>query len=319
MCYSAMVKQECKKLGISFNARIDLSLFDDMFKRRAKGDAIAVTKGLEHNFLHPESTVEKNIKKNIDSYHATQVSSLEQELFALKKRLADAERKLKLKPTKTAEKEKAVAERQIERKKTKLENITRTKKVNTDDRIYPFNWTTVIVQSKGERLIVPMRYHLRPQGKPPSFDEERPGCYNARRDNLTRFWRKEFGHKHGVIILTSFFENVDRHVYEKRELKPDEKLQNVILHFKPRGVDEIVVPIIWDAWEGPGEASFQSFAIVTDELPLEVSQAGHDRCPIFIKPENIDAWLNPEGKTDKELFAILDDRIRPYYEHEVAA
>ncbi|MDB6163964.1 MAG: hypothetical protein JWL98_1396, partial [Xanthomonadaceae bacterium] len=38
-----------------------------------------------------------------------------------------------------------------------------------------------------------------------------------------------------------------------------------------------------------------------------------------IKPENVDAWLNPDRDNLKALYAILDDRQRPYYEHRLAA
>jgi len=319
MCYSAMVKQKCKTLGLDFEARVDLNLMEDIFDRRLRGESIIIPKGLEHCFLNPQSDLEKSIKSKIDSFHEEQIQTLQKELFTLRKRLVTAEQKLKEKPTKSAEKEKGVAERQIERKRLRLENISRTQYASTDDRIYPFNWTPVIVERNGERVVVPMRYHLRPPGTPPPFDNERPGCYNARRDNLTKFWRKEFGRKHGIIVLTSFFENVSRHTYEKRELKAGEKPENLILQFIPQGVEQMIVPIIWDTWTGEGESTFDSFAIVTDDPPFEISDAGHDRCPVFIKHENIASWLNPSGRSDAELFAILDDRIRPNYQHEIAA
>ena len=62
-----------------------------------------------------------------------------------------------------------------------------------------------------------------------------------------------------------------------------------------------------------------SVAAITDDPPAEVAAAGHDRCIIPIKPENIDAWLNPDPKNLAALYAILDDRERPYYEHRLAA
>jgi hypothetical protein len=40
---------------------------------------------------------------------------------------------------------------------------------------------------------------------------------------------------------------------------------------------------------------------------------------IRIKPENVDAWLTPEGRSAAELHAILDDRPAVIYEHEVLA
>jgi hypothetical protein len=40
---------------------------------------------------------------------------------------------------------------------------------------------------------------------------------------------------------------------------------------------------------------------------------------IPIRPENIDAWLNPDPKDLAAQMAILDDRPVPYYEHRLAA
>jgi putative SOS response-associated peptidase YedK len=62
-----------------------------------------------------------------------------------------------------------------------------------------------------------------------------------------------------------------------------------------------------------------SFAAITDDPPAEVSAAGHDRMIINIKPENLDAWLQPQGKSLEEMQTILGDRQAPYYEHEVMA
>lgn len=47
--------------------------------------------------------------------------------------------------------------------------------------------------------------------------------------------------------------------------------------------------------------------------------AGHDRCIIPVRPENVDAWLNPDPSNPAAQYAILDDRDRPYYEHRLAA
>ena len=57
----------------------------------------------------------------------------------------------------------------------------------------------------------------------------------------------------------------------------------------------------------------------TDEPPPEVAAAGHDRCIIPIRPENVDAWLNPNPRNLGALYAILDDRETPCYENRIAA
>jgi hypothetical protein len=40
------------------------------------------------------------------------------------------------------------------------------------------------------------------------MDDKLSGNHNARRDNLTKFWRKEFGATHAVMTIQSFYENV---------------------------------------------------------------------------------------------------------------
>jgi len=81
----------------------------------------------------------------------------------------------------------------------------------------------------GERVLKPMRYHLRPPGMNAEFDRKYPGCYNASRDSLAGFWKNEFGSKHGVIVVTSFFENVALHDLERRIPKTDESEKAVVI------------------------------------------------------------------------------------------
>ena len=47
---------------------------------------------------------------------------------------------------------------------------------------------------------------------------------NARRDKLDEFWSRLFGTSHGLMMVSSFYENVPRHLYEKRDLAPGERL-----------------------------------------------------------------------------------------------
>jgi putative SOS response-associated peptidase YedK len=76
---------------------------------------------------------------------------------------------------------------------------------------------------------------------------------------------------------------------------------------------------IYSVWQDPaGGPSLLSFSAVTDP-PLEIAAAGHDRCIVNLKPENIHAWLTPEGRSVDELQALLDEKQRPYYEHRRAA
>jgi putative SOS response-associated peptidase YedK len=121
------------------------------------------------------------------------------------------------------------------------------------------------------------------------------------------------------MIVNAFYENVKRHDMEHRELAPDEKPENVVLEFKPSPPQDMLVACLWSHWTQDGEPDLLSFAAITDEPPPEVAAAGHDRCIIPIKPEHVDAWLNPDPSNLKALYDILDDRAPAYYEHRLAA
>ena len=94
---------------------------------------------------------------------------------------------------------------------------------------------------------------------------------------------------------------------------------NVVLEFRPRPTQDMLVACLWSRWSAPGEPDLLSFAAITDEPPPEVAAAGHDRCIVPIKEEDIDAWLRPGSSNVAAQYAILDDRQRPYYEHRLAA
>jgi putative SOS response-associated peptidase YedK len=134
-----------------------------------------------------------------------------------------------------------------------------------------------------------------------------------------RFWRNVFGVSHGVMVVNAFYENVPKHLAEGRELALGEPQENLVLEFNPRPQQEMLVACVWSHWKQPRQPDLLSFAAVTDEPPAEVAAAGHDRCIIALKPENIDAWLSPEPGDLKAQHAILEDPQPLFYEHRKAA
>lgn len=116
-----------------------------------------------------------------------------------------------------------------------------------------------------------------------------------------------------------FYENVSKAKFEGTLSETHEKDENIVLEFRPSNGQLMLVACLWSRWSAPGEPDLLSFAAITDEPPEEVAAAGHDRCIIPIKPENIDAWLHPDPRDLTAYYAILDDRDRPYYEHRLAA
>jgi len=318
MCYSAMVEQDLKKLARMVAPEVDFSAIEQLFASRLQDDSIRIARALEANFDSPRSAVEERIKDLIDRHRAKVRSGLETSLFALRKRLADAERALAAKQTKKALEDQRIATKKIRRTMGKLADLGRSEASEDDSRIFPFWYAPVAIVRDGRRMIRPMRYHCRPDGKPESYDRRYGGLYNARRDNLEGFWRNVFGRHHAILVAKSFYENVALHDFERRALREGEKPQNVILHFNPRSSAPMLVACLWDHWQSPGKPDLYSFAAITDEPPPEVAATGHDRCIIPLEARAVDAWLDP-GPDHRALNALLDERERPYYEHRRAA
>ena len=112
------------------------------------------------------------------------------------------------------------------------------------------------------------------------------------------------------MMVETFYENVE-----------GDDGTNRILQFTPRTREPMYVACLWSRWIDPKgiEPELMSFAAITDDPEPEVAAAGHDRTIINIKPEHIDAWLNPDPVNLQGLYAIFDDRQHPYYEHQLAA
>jgi putative SOS response-associated peptidase YedK len=310
VCYSARIVSDYRRYVRMFGATVSLGEFVDLFWRRANEpeSKIIVPKGVEAAFDDPKTDEERQAKQDIDAFRAQQATKFEQELFKQRKRLADAERTLASKTTKAAIDSKRIATEKVERLLAKLGSLRSSDLTEDDVRVFPGHYAPVMVWENGQRVVKPMRYQCRPQGKPPHWDTKYPGTYNARRDNLSgEFWRGLFGYSHGVMVIQGFYEHVKLNG------------KNAVLEFSPRPSQDMLVACLWSRWTAPGEADLLSFAAITDEPPAEIAAAGHDRCVIPIKPENVDAWLNPEPKNQAALYAILDERARPYYEHRLAA
>src|SRR6185437_12778805 len=102
---------------------VQMDLFEDIYRLRASGRKLKIPRAMDFNFLSTNDESSVAIKSFLETHNKQAIQALEEDLFAQKKRLADAERKLKEKPTKTAEKEKGIAERKIAANKRRLEKI----------------------------------------------------------------------------------------------------------------------------------------------------------------------------------------------------
>jgi putative SOS response-associated peptidase YedK len=126
----------------------------------------------------------------------------------------------------------------------------------------------------------------------------------------------EFTH---VLFRSSDSSRPKLHAMEHRELRAGEAETNVVLQFTPDPPRTMFIACLWSHWTDPKDPDVRGFAAITDEPPADVAAAGHDRCIINLKPEHVDAWLTPEGRSADELQAILSDRVIPVIQHPMAA
>jgi putative SOS response-associated peptidase YedK len=319
MCYSAQVIQVVRKLHRELGIRLDYEEAFRLFMRRLDDPGIVISRGFEANFDDPANDLQRQIKAAIDEHRARTATKVEKDLFSQKTRLVNAERSLQEKETKKAREDVRIATTKIETLTTKLSDLRRSEASPDDNRIFPMVHAGVIIKQDGQNVLTPMRYFCRPAGKPAFYDKKFPGLYNARRDNLERFWGEQFGHHHALMVVESFFENVQLHAMQHRELKAGEEAQNVVLQFTPEPAEPLLVACLWSHWTDPKEPDVRGFAAITDEPPADVAAAGHDRCIVNLKPEHVEAWLAPEGRSAEELQAILSDRAIPVIQHAEAA
>jgi putative SOS response-associated peptidase YedK len=308
MCYSAMIYAEIKQLERRLMCKVDVKWYVQTFWiDRGKNPFAKRTKApraMERELLvdgPPE------LAEAVAEADRREIEALEQEIFAQRRRVADAERALQAKATKKAANDARIGRNKVQAAMDRLQELKSAGEGSGLGRIYPGSWCPVVVMDAGRRVIRPMRYRCRLPGWTEAVERQYPGTYNARRDKLETSWGKVFGHAHGVVLAKSFYEHVDRDGTD------------TILEFRPSDGDDMIAACLWTHTVDADGNDLLSFALVTDEPPPEVRAAGHDRCIIPLKPEHVDTWLQPDPSNLAAQYAVLDDRQRPYYEHRQAA
>lgn len=318
MCYSAQVRANYRDYVRRFGADISLEEFAKLYGFGKSGPR-KTPKALDESFADGTTPEEQKIWNAIVQQRRENVRSWQTALFAQRKRLADAERAIASgKVTKKATEDVRIAGNKIKQLKRWLEDAERTEPAPGDSRIYPGVYAPVMIWEDGRRIVKPMRFQCRMQGWTAAVERKYPGTYNARRDSLDKSWGKHWGSKHAVIVIDAFYEHVWRHQAEGRALRDGEAEEDVVIEFRPNVGGEMLLACLWSDWGDGPDDKMLSFAFITDDPPPEVQAAGHDRCVIPIKPQYVDAWLQPNGDTEA-MQRILDDRERPYYEHKLAA
>ena len=176
MCYSAQVVADYRKYVRMFGAAMSIREFVEVFWHRRDDLNLKLPKAMEAAFEHPRTESEAQIKALIDEYMAAQKMRFEQELFKQKTRLAEAESRLSARVTKAAGESRRIALSKIDWALGKLADLRRTELLDRDSRIFPGYHVPILVMEGGQRVVKPMRYQCRPQGKPAFYDTKFPGC-----------------------------------------------------------------------------------------------------------------------------------------------
>lgn len=319
MCYSARVRQNFEHLCRRYADEVDWEAFEDIYMRPANGEPIKMARDLQRNYQHPVTDVQKRTAKYIAQYLKAKKSEWESEVFVQRRRLAEAQESLLKKETKKAREVERIAANKSQVFLERLADMRRTEPNNEDARIFPTMYAPVLVFEDGKIVVQPMRYGCRLAGKPADYDRRFPGTYNARRDSLDDYWASLYGRRHAVMVVSGFYENVPRHLYEHRELSRDEKAENLVLEFDPQPAQDMLIACVWDKWTGRGSPDLYSFAAVTDEPTPEVAATGHQRTIIAIQEKYLEDWLKPSQMSKEQLENILTAKEVPYYAHQIAA
>lgn len=324
MCYSAQIYADYRKYQ-RFGGTLDIKSYTAIAGwTRNKGTwTKSVPKTMRRSMLDA-GAVAPELAAAAATANSASAAALLEEIASQTERMEKARAKLASpKPTKAAANELRISTNKIEAAQRKLAELDAPASPDGMDRIWPGHFAPVLIRDPetGERLIVPMRYRCRLPGWTEAMEIEKPGTYNARRDKLATVWRRVFGVHHGLIAASRFYESVHLHDLQQRVLAPGEREQNVEIEFTPQTHEDLLIACLYTYVEAAGdEPGFYSFAAITHDPPPEVAAAGHDRCIVTIREEDIDAWLSPTLLTPIELQAILDRGIeeRPYFEHQIA-
>lgn len=321
MCYSAEVMVDFH-LYQRMGGTLDVDAFVEVFGVLGKQGTIGqvMPRAMRDAFAQPANDGESRARRALLEAYRAASTVCEETIAAQSIRLAAAEEKLAHKITKTAANEQRIATAKIDAAKAKLAVLVEHAQADGWSRIWPGHYAPVLVRDplSGARVIRPMRYRARPLGWTLQDELAKPGCYNARKSSLRTAWRGVFGVTHGLVVASRFYESVLLHENQGRSLAPGESEQSIEIEFTPVPAQTMLLACIWRHVEAEGSTlGFDGFAAVTRDPPPEVLAAGHNRCIIPIRPEHVDAWLDPDPNDLAAQMAILEDPIDAVYQHVI--
>jgi putative SOS response-associated peptidase YedK len=167
-----------------------------------------------------------------------------------------------------------------------------------DERVLPTRRAPVILLDNGQRVLRSMSFSLIPawsKVRRPKF-----ATHNARLDTIDTkpTWREPFAGRHALVPMIAFVEPI----YEGR-------FAGNMVQFCARQGELLTAAAVYDRWVDPeSKEVVDSFAIITDDPPAFVRDAGHDRCPIFLADSAFGEWLDARARPPGEWKIFLRAR-----------
>lgn len=76
-------------------------------------------------------------------------------------------------------------------------------------------------------------------------------------------------------------------------------------HFRLKGGKPMALAGLWERWHNPSGEPLLTCAIVTTE-PNEAVEPFHNRMPVIIRDEDMEAWLDSEREEPRDLLPIIE-------------
>lgn len=204
--------------------------------------------------------------------------------------------------------------------KASISQIVGATKSTVDDQItdlewephvYPHTKAPVVTRHEYYNSIRLMNYSLVPfwsKTNRPKFS-----TYNARLDRVvdgnrleriytTPTWKTPFSSQRCLVPLTGFYESCTTGTHAG----------HIVKFHSTKSDDLFLAAGVWDKWTDhqTGEIVF-SFAIITDNPCDYIQEIGHDRQPVFLKPEDANLWLDSQLLKSEQAYTFLKSRQEP--------
>lgn len=136
MCYSAQIWQDYRKYTRLYGASLAIEDFVALYHRQQGGKA-ATARAMDAAFASTAPGDDDRIAAAVAQANRVRANGLEQELFALQRRLADAQRSLQMRTTVKASESRRIATAKIARVLKRLDGLRGGTLVDSASRIYP--------------------------------------------------------------------------------------------------------------------------------------------------------------------------------------